>query len=349
MIRMKPIRRIASILCLFCCGILCACSSAGRNAGPVERTLFAMDTFVMLTAYGEAADDALTACASELQRLEGLFSATQETSDIARLNASDGTAVAVDDDTAALLQQAIALSAQTGGAFDPTVYPLMHLWGFGEDPSVPDAHEIESMLTLVGAGRITLADGCASLPTGMGVDLGGIAKGYAADKLSHLLADAGVESALLSLGGNVSAVGCKPDGSSWRIAVRDPADETAIVGVVEASDLAVVTSGGYQRYFEQDGVRYHHILDPDTGYPADSGLASSTVIASSGTKADALSTALFVMGPEDAIAYWREYGSGEDGFSFVLVTDGGEVLYSENAPFSPTVERSRRIVAQPAQ
>ena len=211
----------------------------------------------------------------------------------------------------------------------------MQLWGFGGEPSVPDGDDIAALLPLVDMEQLELEDGHASLPAGMGLDLGGIAKGYAADKLCALLGTYGVKSAMLSLGGNVSVLGTKPDGSNWRIGIRNPKDASGIVGVVEASDCAIVTSGSYQRYFEADGKRYHHILDPDTGYPADGGLASVTIMTANGTRADALSTALFVMGEADAIRYWRVYGQGAEGFACVLVTEDGRVLYTEGAPFSP--------------
>lgn len=313
--------------------LLAGCSPAGD--APAERTLFQMDTYVTLSAYGEQAEAALSACAAELARLEALFSATQAESDIARINAADGAPVTVDADTAELLVAAKALSAETGGAFDATVYPLMQLWGFGGEPAVPDGDAIAALLPLVDMEQLLLEGGHASLPAGMGLDLGGIAKGYAADKLCALLGTYGVQSAMLSLGGNVSVLGTKPDGSDWRIGIRDPKDASGIVGVVEASDCAIVTSGSYQRYFEGDGRRYHHILDPDTGYPADGGLSSVTVITASGTRADALSTALFVMGEADAIDYWRAHGQGAEGFACVLVTEDGRVLYTEGAPFSP--------------
>lgn len=327
---MKTVRRLIPLLLL---PLLAGCNQG--MSMPVERTLFQMDTYVTLCAYGEQAETALSACTAELARLEALFSVTQAESDIAHINAADGASVAIDTDTLELLAAAKALSAETGGAFDATVYPLMQLWGFGGEPSVPDGDDIAALLPLVDMEQLVLEDGHASLPAGMGLDLGGIAKGYAADKLCALLGTYGVKSAMLSLGGNVSVIGTKPDGSNWRIGIRNPKDASGIVGVVEASDCAIVTSGSYQRYFEADGKRYHHILDPDTGYPADGGLASVTIMTANGTRADALSTALFVMGEADAIRYWRVYGQGAEGFACVLVTEDGRVLYTEGAPFSP--------------
>ena len=167
------------------------------------------------------------------------------------------------------------------------------------------------------------AAGTAAIPDGVEIDLGSVAKGFTGDVLTGLLKEYGVESAMLDLGGNIQTVGLKPDGSLWRVGVQDP-DGDGILGVVEAAELAVITSGGYERYFEQDGVRYWHIIDPDTGAPARSGLASVTVAGESGAVCDALSTALFVMGRESAVAFWRQYRD-ELRFELVLVDDDGSV------------------------
>lgn len=294
-----------------------------------------MDTFIEMTAYGAKATEALTACSAEIRRLEALFSATEESSDVHRINGARSQAVAVSSDTAEILRSAKELSRSTDGCFDPTVYPLVQLWGFHTVPKVPDAGSIESLLIGVGAERITTDGETVALPEGMGIDLGGIAKGYATDRLAELVKKYGVASAMFTLGGNVRVLGRKPDGSDWRIGVRDPAREDGIIGVVSISDRSVITSGSYQRYFEENGKRYHHILDPKTGYPSENGLVSVTVIADSGVRADALSTALFVMGEEAAIRYWRAHGLGNDGFSVILIREDGDILMSENAPFEP--------------
>jgi thiamine biosynthesis lipoprotein len=159
----------------------------------------------------------------------------------------------------------------------------------------------------------------------MAIDLGAIAKGYTADKVSALLAEYGVTSALVSLGGNITAIGTKPGGPSWRVAVRNPDDPESYLCILSISDQTVSTSGGYERYFEQDGVVYHHILDPLTGSPARSGLKSVSVVSSSGTVADALSTALFVLGEDAALTLWRAC----DDFDAVLVREDGTVLVTE--------------------
>ncbi len=160
----------------------------------------------------------------------------------------------------------------------------------------------------------------------MAVDLGGIAKGYASDRLAELFAADGVSSAMVSLGGNVYVRGTKRDGSLWRVAIEDPNDTAAYLGVLSLQDRFIITSGGYQRYFERDGVTYYHIIDPKTGDVARSGLLSATVVSDNGTMGDALSTALFVMGREKAVQFWRT--SGLD-FDMVLCDDSGHVYYTE--------------------
>nr|WP_243106058.1 FAD:protein FMN transferase [Butyricicoccus sp. OF13-6] len=165
-----------------------------------------------------------------------------------------------------------------------------------------------------------------SIPADVQVDLGGIAKGYTSDRIMQVFADNGVTSGIVSLGGNVQVLGCKPDGSKWRVAVQDPNDEGENFAVVEIADEAVITSGGYQRYFEEDGATYHHIIDPRTGYPADSGVISSTIISHDGTLADGLSTSLFIMGVDDALDYWRAHS---DEFDAILMDENGAVYVTD--------------------
>ena len=157
-----------------------------------------------------------------------------------------------------------------------------------------------------------------TLPDGMELDLGSIAKGYAGEKAADLLRERGVTTALLNMGGNVQAVGAKTDGSPWRIGIQDPnGDHGAYLGVLQLIDQAAITSGGYERYFEQDGMTYWHIMDPHTGAPARSGLTSVTIVGDKGGLCDGLSTSLFVLGREQAMDYWRTYG----GFEAILVED----------------------------
>ena len=184
--------------------------------------------------------------------------------------------------------------------------------------------ELDGLLPLVDDSRVELDGTSLTLPDGAELDLGAVAKGYTGQHLARLIREVGVTSALLDLGGNIQTVGCRPDGDPWRVAVRDPEGE-GYAAVLEVEDEAVVTSGGYERYFEQDGVRYWHILDPATGQPARTGLLSVTVVGPSGTVCDALSTALFVMGQERAADYWL----AREDFDFLLLHEDGSVTCSE--------------------
>lgn len=289
---------------------------------PQEISLFAMDTYMTLAAYGDSADEALTAASREINRLEATLSRTIDTSDISRLNA--GETVVVQPETRALLERALTLSDETGGTFDMTVAPLVALWGITSDaPRVPSQEEIDALLPLVGGEHVHMDD-AVTLDTGCAVDLGGIAKGYASQQVADILRAHGVTSAVVSLGGNVYVCGSKPDGTPWNVGIQDPAG-SGYAAMVSLTDRFAVTSGGYQRYFEaEDGTVYRHILDPRTGRPADSDLLSVTIISDDGTAADAYSTALYVMGEQEAVSFWRTHG----GFELILITADGRLLYT---------------------
>ena len=284
-----------------------------------------MDTLMRVKIWGS--DAAADAVQQEVYRLEKLLSVTENSSDVALLNC--GGYKRISDETDELLHSALTISERTGGAFDPTVYPLVRLWGFTEATQrVPSQDELQAALSHIGIENVDAQDGFAELKNGAQLDFGGIAKGYAAERCSSILQASGVEAALLALGGNVQTVGSKPDGTPWAIGIADPAQpEQSLATLRFTGPLALVTSGGYQRYFEKDGVRYHHILDPKTGMPAQSGLASVTVLAQSGTLADALSTALFVMGLDEATEFWR----ASDDFEAVFITDDGEIYATAGA------------------
>ena len=313
--------------------LLAGCGSESAQVPPTqtpsasesERTFFAMDTVMTLRLYEGGSEAVLDAAEDRVKELEALWSVTDENSEIYALNRTGHAALS--GDTAALLANALELCARTDGALDVTIYPVLRAWGFTTgEYAVPDSGAIEELLTRVDYTRVELdeAAGTAAIPDGMEIDLGSVAKGDTGDTLAGLLKVHGVESALLDLGGNIQTIGAKPDGTPWRIGVRDPEDETGYIGVVSVSDKAVVTSGGYERYFERDGVRYWHIMDPATGAPARSGLASVTVVGDAGVVCDALSTALFVMGREGAVDFWRQYRD-ELGFELILAGDDGSV------------------------
>lgn len=304
---------------------LAGCSSV-QELPEAENSLFAMNTYMTLTAYGENAETALEESADQIQTLESLWSVTDSESEIYRANHSAGQTITVSQETAELLSFALEMAEKTNGALDPTIYPLLTAWGFTTDTKqVPSDEEIASLLQYVGYDRIQLEDKSLVVPDGMELDLGAVGKGYAADLVTEVLEEYGVESAIISLGGNIQAIGSRPDGNDWRIGIRAPWEDGNL-GVLEINDAAVVTSGGYENYFEdENGTVYWHIINPATGYPANNGLQAVTIIGNEGRLCDALSTALFVMGPEKAEEYWMENG----GFDMLLVTDENEIILTE--------------------
>jgi thiamine biosynthesis lipoprotein len=338
-------KRIAAFLALL---LLCGCGRTGEagevsappprtdavsDSAPQSVTFFAMDTIMELKAYGPRAAEGLRDAEAEIARLETLFSHTAEGSDIDRVNAAGTAATTVSPETARLLARALALGERTGGALDVTVYPLVAGYGFPtRNYAVPPEAERLLLLALVDYREVSVdadANTVSFAREGMALSLGAVAKGYASQAVSDLLRGYGITSALLTLGGNIQAVGAKPDGSPWRVAVQSPFDETDYAGILSVEDCAVITSGGYQRYFdaEENGetVRYHHILSPESGLPAYAGLSSVTIVTPDGLLGDALSTALFVMGLDKAADYWR----AEGGFDAVFVTDAGEAYITE--------------------
>lgn len=302
-----------------------------ENTGKAETELFAMDTYITVTVYGEdtgKAETALSQAADMFMRLERLWSVTDRDSDIYALNQSSGQPVVMSDETVQLVSFALQMAEETGGSLEPTLYPVLTAWGFTTETNrVPSAAEISTLLEAVDYTQVRLEGNSVCLADGMRLDLGAVGKGYAGDLVSRVLKENGIESALLDIGGNIQAVGSKPDGSPWRLGLRNPFDGGNL-GVLEVSNLAVVTSGNYERYFVgEDGKRYGHIIDPATGYPVENGLASVTVISEEGRLCDALSTSLFVMGLEDASDYWRQHKN----FEMILITVDGEIYLTDGA------------------
>lgn len=292
----------------------------------VEKSMFAMNTFMTFQVYGEEAQIALEETEERITDLENMWSVTKKESDIYTVNHSAGKEIVIQKETADLLSFTLQMSEQTGGMLDPSIYPVLCAWGFTTDNrQVPSGDELESLLENVDYRKIQLDGTKLMIPEGMQIDLGAVGKGYAADLVTEILKDHHVESALFSLGGNIQAVGSKPDGNSWQLGIRDPLSEGNI-GILQAEDCAVVTSGAYENYFVgEDGKKYGHILNPRTGYPAENDLLSVTIISSQGRLSDALSTAIYVMGSEEAENYWRN----KDGFEMLLITNEKEVIVTE--------------------
>jgi thiamine biosynthesis lipoprotein len=302
------------------------------NTGFVDLQHFGMGTVMAHRLFGGRAEEALQAVQAEAVRLEGLLSRFIPESDVGRLNRSAGAGPErVSDETYEVLARAAAFSQHCPGLFDVTVGPLIDLWrGRGESREPPDGAAIRRALSLVDHVCLELSprERTARLKKpGQSVDLGGIGKGFAADRFLEVFRRYGVTSAFTNLGGNVAALGAKPDGYPWRVGIRHPRKDGELIGAVSVADRSVVTSGDYQRCFiGSDGKRYHHILDPVTGYPAESGLVSVTVVAESSMDADALSTVLFVAGREKGLALLKEYPGTDavlvDGDLRVTITAG---------------------------
>ena len=332
----------ASVLCVFTAAAMLfafAFPGCAAREEPVTAELFAMDTFIVLKAYGDNAADAVASSEETIKRLSRLLSVTDEGSEVYALDHADGAETPVSPEVFDLISRSLALSSELGESFELTIYPVLRAWGFTTDNErVPADAEIEELLALVDDGSAVLnAEGrTVRLPAGAQIDLGAVAKGYAGDAAAELMRANGVDSALLDLGSStIVAIGAKPDGSAWRIAVKDPFGRSDRAGIIEATDVSVSTSGGYERYFVgDDGETYWHIIDPATGRPAKSGLVSVTVLCKSAFLGDALSTALFVMGAEAAEAYWRAVG----GFDYILITEEGKLIMTPGAAelFTPS-------------
>lgn len=316
-------KRIAAALLLL--GIGVAVALAMRNESKsVTESIFAMDTYMDITAYGRNSEKAVEAAIAEIQRLDALFSTGSATSEVTMLNQNKKGELS--EDYAYLLQRSIELWESTEGVFDITVYPIMKAWGFaGKEYRVPSREELEELLPYVDTALIDFdqASNTVTLPEQVEIDFGGIAKGYTSTRVAQIMEKYGIKSAMFNLGGNVQTVGAKTDGSMWRIAIKSPDNTLPYLGVISVADKAVITSGGYERYFEENGNSYHHIIDPKTGEPAQNGLVSVTIVCDDGTMADGLSTALYVMGKDEAIAYWRTH---REKFDAVLLDEAG-VLY----------------------
>ncbi len=298
----------------------------------VSRHQFLMGTMIEAKAYGYKANRALDQVYARLAEIEQKMTVNQPGSEIDAVNAAAGRSpVQVSPDTYQVVSKAIAYAALTGGKFDPTIQPIVSLWRIGfPDARVPRPEEITTALPLVGYRGVQLDETRSTVyltKPGMGIDLGAIAKGYSADEAVAILKQNGVKSGLISLGGNIYVLGNRPDGKPWRIGVQDPVSKRdSFLGIVEIADATLVTSGAYERYLDVDGQRYHHIIDPSTGYPAESDLISATIVTTSSIDADALSTSLFVLGRAQGLALANQLPGIEailvDKGNFVYVTDG---------------------------
>lgn len=298
---MRKIQKIlAAALAVAALGAGTFPGTARGEAARETRTGFYLDTVITLTAYTDR-PELLEAGLEECGRYEQLLSRTVEGSDVWRINHADGQTVTVDPETAEILRTAVQISEISGGAFDVTIAPASTLWNFTDgEGKIPAAEALAEAAALVDWQALRIEGNEVTLPAGRMIDLGGIAKGYIADAVKEKLEAAGIESAILSFGGNIVAIGQKPDGSPWRVGIQDIDQPTGVPMMVSLNfGGSTVTSGIYERGFDADGIRYHHILDTDTGWPVQNELASVTIFSESSMMGDALSTAAFALGTEE--------------------------------------------------
>ena len=300
-------------------------SLTSNNLENLSKEVFAMDTVMTINIYNST-NDVLDLCEEKIIELDGLFSTTNENSEISILNKYGSNTVS--KDTFDLIEKSLKICTSTNGSLDISVYPLVQAWGFTTDSfKIPSNEEITNLLNYVDYKKIKLSteENTVTLDENMQIDLGSTAKGYTSNSLIKILKDANVKSALLNLGGNVHALGAKPDNTPWRIAIKNPLNNSNAL-VINIIDKAVITSGAYERYFIDDnGKKYGHIIDPKTGMPIENDLLSVTIIGEDAVLCDALSTSLFVMGLDKSIEYWKE----NNNFDAIFITKNNDIYITE--------------------
>ena len=307
---------------------------------PYQKTIFALDTIIDVTVYGADAETAVKFAVEEMTRLELLLSNYHPDSEISRINRNaGGTAVAISLETEKVLEKALRYAELTNGAFDPTIGPIVELWGIGKKNNfVPDESQIKAALSLVDYRRVELdkVKHNVRLPLkGMSLDVGGIAKGFILDRMTEILKQKGITSALINGGGDIRTIGKKHDGSPWRIGLQNPRKTDAIAAKISMMKWnAVDTSGDYQRFFERDGMRYHHIFDPATGKPTQT-LTSASLIYSEGVVDLLPSNVLLVVGKEKSLLLLAKFS----GLEAIFVDVKGAISFTPGLNSNIEVDR----------
>ncbi|HZJ83722.1 MAG TPA: FAD:protein FMN transferase [Clostridia bacterium] len=325
----KGIKRVCPFITILFILIFVMTGCLSSASGEYDRNIFALDTIITFKVIGNrSAKKAMEKAIERIHEIEDHMSATIDESDVSRINTMAGQEpVAVNEDTFYVIEKALEYGKLTDGIFDITIGPIVNLWNIGSDnPKVPSEEDIEDRLLLVDYRKVIIDKNKKTVfleDKGMKIDLGAIAKGYAADEALRILKEAGVKHALLNLGGNVLVIGGKPDGKPWRIGLQDPRTEETgheHFAIAEVEDRTIVSSGDYERYmvdiYEKTGIRYHHIFHPENGYPAESGLMTCTIIGDSSMDADAISTIFFIMGYEKGF----QFIEGLEGVEAIAVT-----------------------------
>lgn len=323
-------KKIISFITAAAALLTTAACSAPVKSESLTMTGMYFDTVVTIEAWG-ADQDIMDNCADLCEHYEQLLSSHIESSEISAINRAAGQPVTVSEETAELIRMGCRFGELSGGKFDITIASASELWDFHdrENPRVPGGQELAEAVSHIGY-QCVQTDGCTVTLTDPDarLDLGGIAKGYIADKIKEYLESENIEHALINLGGNMLAVGSRYDGSDFRIGIQKPFEETGtLLASVQISDQSVVSSGNYERFFEKDGALYHHILDPDTGLPADTGLYQVTILSESSAQGDALSTTCFLLGLDEGMKLIEEL----DGVEAIFVTSDMEIHMSDSS------------------
>lgn len=328
----KIMKRLTiSLLLIFSLVILGGCSKDNKVTEPLSRSEVLMGTVVTVSLYDSNDESILDKVFDKVKELESTLSINENGTLVDEINEEAGIKpVQVDDDTYNIVKKGLEYSKLSNGLFDISVGPIVKLWNIGlPEAKVPTQEEIDEKLPLIGYSDIEIDDTNKTIflkREGMMIDLGGIAKGYTADVISDILTEEGVKSAIINLGGNVYAHGKKPNGDDWKIGIQDPFTERGgIVGTITASNKSVVTSGIYERYIEKDGIKYHHILSPATGYPYDNEIAGITIVSDKSVDGDALSTSVFAMGVEEGMNFVNTL----DGIDAIFITKDNKVYITD--------------------
>lgn len=299
--------------------------TSSNNIEKLSKEVFAMDTIMSLNIYNSS-NDVLNLCEERIIELESLFSTTNENSEISILN--NNSKAMLSKDTFNLIENSLKICDSTNGALDISIYPLVQAWGFTTNSfKVPSDGEINNLLNYVDYKKVALSkeDTTVTLSPNMKIDLGSTAKGYTSKSLIEILKNSNVTSALLNLGGNVHALGSKPDNTPWKIAIKNPNNNSNALAI-NIIDKAVITSGAYERYFiDNNGKKHGHIIDPKTGIPIENDLLSVTIVGEDAVLCDALSTSLFVIGLEKSIEYWKK----NNNFDAIFITKNNNIYITE--------------------
>lgn len=328
--------------------LVCACSSKTVSDSPATQTRYdLLNTVITISIYDDVNDDVFNEVFDRISGIEKAMSVTLADSEISGAAAMAAKSpVVLSEETYLVVKEAYDITVESGGAFNLAIGPLVKLWGITTaSPRVPGRAELEHVKELLDYNAVVLSDTDRSVYLtfeGMSIDLGAIAKGYAGDVAAEVIKSYGVKHAIVDLGGNIITIGGRPDGSAWRIGVRNPIiGESGYIGVISVQDKSVVTSGSYERYFESGGHYYHHIFDEKTGYPADTGLLSVTIISDRSTDADKLSTVVFVLGLRDGLEFLKNYKDAEA----IFITNGLEIYMTPGIIDSFAVTDNRFIIA----